>query len=221
MSDVPDRGESPARAVHDPDFKAPPANGAIEDDVQDRTLYMSWQTVPAGHADEPALDLLSYVLQGGRGTRLDDRLYYKSRLASDDGAFSWTRDVGGQFIVYATAPSVPLVKIQKITDKVIASIVKSPPTEAELSRARRSMKGWILDSLEYPEDRAQLLADCQHQHGTPNCLETEWARYAAVTPDDIVRIVETYLTPDRLVTLSVIPRGDDGALDQAVPVELP
>jgi zinc protease len=221
MSDVPDRGEPPTRAEFDPSLPLGTANGVIEDDVKDRTLYLSWPTVPAGHLDEPALDLLSYVLQSGRGTRLDDRLYYNSRLANDDGAFSWTRDVGGQFIIYATAPTIPLVKLQKVVDKVVASVIKSPPNETEMSRARRSMKSWILDSLEHPEDRAQLLADCQHQHGTPNCLEAEWQRYSQVTPDDLVRVVETYLTPDRLVTLSVIPRGDDGALDQATTVELP
>lgn len=221
MDDVPTREADFERPIHSAERTFRAVNGMIEDSLEDRTLYISWPTVPVGHPDEPALDVLSYLLEGGRGTRMDDKLYYKSKLATDDGVFSWTSDIDGQFVAYATSPDTSLKKLDKHMRKVIEGVAKKPPTDDEILRGKRSIRSWVLDSLEYPEDRAQLLADCYHQMGDPNCLSAEWDRYDAVTSADVVRVVETYLSGDNAVTLSVVPRGDDGALEGAIAVELP
>jgi len=221
MGDVPAKpADSSARVEHDPGWAFEPATGVVYDNVEDRTLYISWPTVPIGHPDEPALDVLSYMLEGGRGTRLDDKLYYKSRLATDDGVFSWTSEVDGQFVVYATSPDTPLRKLNKVMRKVVAGVIKKPPSNEEIVRAKRSIRSWVLDSLEYPEDRAQILADCYHQTADPNCLAAEWARYEAVNSADLVRVVQTYLVGEG-VTLSVVPMADEGAMPGAAEVELP
>ncbi len=42
-----------------------------------------------------------------------------------------------------------------------------------------------------------------------------------MTADDVVRVAQTYVLDVVPNTLSNIPRGDDGAMDGAEPVELP
>jgi predicted Zn-dependent peptidase len=79
----------------------------------------------------------------------------------------------------------------------------------------------MLDRWERPEDVAETLVDCYRKTGEANCLASEWARYDAVTPADVVRVAQTYLLGVEPSTLSNIPKGDDGALDGAKPVELP
>jgi len=79
----------------------------------------------------------------------------------------------------------------------------------------------MLDALEDPLDRADLLATCYGRYGRPDCLEEEWARIEAVTPDDVSRVARTYLVPERRVTLSTVPVGREGALPGAQPVVLP
>src|SRR6185503_18134798 len=96
-------------------------HGLVEDDVEDRTLYLVWETVPRGHADEAALDVLGTVLSNGRGTRLDDALYYGGK-ASGIGTWSNTQRIAGQFVVVAKAPELSLPKLEKGVLKEVARI---------------------------------------------------------------------------------------------------
>lgn len=222
FSDVPDAGAPEARAVAntaalEPAFR----HGVLEDDVEERTVYLLWHTVPPGHPDAPALDVLDMILSYGQGTRMDDRLYYRSRLASDNGTGHYAMDLGGLFFASATSPKTSLKKLEKAMLSELQRLEKAPPTEAELTRARKALRGYLLDSLERYEDRAELLTDCYRRTGEANCLSGEWARYEAVTAEDVVRVARQYLRPDARMTLSVVPRGDSGALAGSQPVELP
>jgi zinc protease len=214
--------EPPVARLEGPaDVAWPRVDGKLEDRVEDYKLYLSWPTPPMGHDDEAALLILSYILSDGRGTRLDDALYYRGKLATADGAMSWASELSGQFIVHVSSDQPKLPKLAKKAGKIVQKVARKPPTEAELTRAVKSVRSSLLDMLEDPGSRAEALVDCQRRFGKPDCLHDEWARIEAVTSEDVVRVVSTWLTPERLVTLSVVPMGKDGALEGAEPVELP
>lgn len=220
FSDVPDRGASPERAADVP-LPDGGADGMLEDRIEDWALWVGWTTPHRLHEDAAALEVLSYVLSYGRGTRLDDALYYDRRLASESWAWLSAGDLGSPFVIYAAANKSKIAKMDKHIDKVIASVVSSPPTDAELERAKAAIRADLLSQLERPEGRAEWLADCVADYGRPDCMAEHAARYAAVTSEDLVRVTQAWLTPERKVTLSVIPEGRGGALPDAVTVELP
>ncbi len=217
---IPDAGPIEPRAVWKEGVVAA-HDGFLEDSVEQRTVYLAWPSVPLGHKDAPALDLLGYVLSGGRGTRLDDAMYFDKNLATDEGAFPYAMDAEGMFIVYATAPKKPLTKLASVAESVIADVITTPPTAAELDRAKRQYKADLLDPLETLESRAEWLADCQFYDGRPDCLADRWKKIDAVTSDDLVRVTQTYLTPERRTSLSIVPKGDTGMMPGADVVELP
>ena len=64
-------------------------------------LWVVWPTVPMGHPDEPAIDVLGYVLSYGRGTRLDEKLELKG-IATSNNAFAYSGDIDGQFLATAS-----------------------------------------------------------------------------------------------------------------------
>lgn len=221
FGDVP-RPEAPLQRATEP-LPTPirGQRGVIEDDVEERTLWLTWPAVPRHHPDEAPLDLLANVLSNGRGTRLDDALYYESELASSVAMFDPFSERAGLTMVVVSSESTPLKKLEKKVVKAIERIPKHPPTEAELDRARRSVRGQLLDGLERPEDVAEHLADCYRQLGEADCVGEQWARYEAVTVDDVVRVARKYLIDKEPNRLSNVPRGDDGALAGSTPVELP
>ena len=220
FSDIPDAG--PALERSKPwDKPYVPADGVLYDDVEDRTLYISYATVPLSHEDTYALDLLGYVLDNGRGTRMADALYYASNLATSAWASSWNSEIDGQFILSAASPSTPLAKLEKKMDAAIKDIIKNPPTADEIERARQSVYAGLQRSLESPNARARMLVSCFENTGTPNCLADEWTNIQAVTAEDIVRVASTWLTPERRITLSVVPRDDTGFIAGATEVEIP
>ncbi|MCB9764660.1 MAG: insulinase family protein [Alphaproteobacteria bacterium] len=221
FSDVPPRAAAPERAA------APPlperhVDGVFEDDVADHALYLAWPVPGRFSADEPAMELLSVVLSYGRGTRLDDALYYDRRLTESTWVGLDAGDLGSLFVLEAYTSRRRVRRVARAMEDVIAELAERPPTIDELERARAALRGWLLDMVEQPEGRAEWLATCQAYFGTPDCLEDLWARYEAVTPDDLVRVAETWLTPERRVSLSVVPEGRARrAVRGAVPVGLP
>lgn len=220
FADVPAAGPAPERQKPTP---LPDAriDGYIEDGVEDWSMTMAWPGPERFSADDAALDLLMLVLSNGRGTRLDDALYYKGGLATEVYGFYYSGDLGGPIALYASTPTPKLDKVAAVMRKTVAGVISKPPTEAELARARSSKRSELLEQLEEPQGRANWLADCQYYFGKPGCVADLWARYEAVTPADITRVASVYLKPERSVTLSVVPTGKGGAIKGAGLVELP
>jgi len=221
FSDVPDPGPAEPRVTKPRATPWPATNGYLEDDVEERTVYLAWPTVPTGHPDEPALDLLSLVLSNGRGTRIDERLYYGSALATSSFTYASEMDIEGAFLLGASHPDTSLDTLARILESEVRFITQGVPTDAELQRAKEALRTQWLDRLEDPQSRAEQLVDCYRHTGRADCLVDEWQRYEKVQPADLVRVVQTYFDPERRVTLSVVPRGDGKYLLGAQPVELP
>lgn len=219
-SDVPDRGEAPQRQADVP-LPEHNVNGYIEDRIEDWGMMMGWNTPPRLHEDSAALEVLSYVLSYGRGTRLDDAMYYNLRYGTESWAWLNGGDIGSGFVIYVAANKSKLVPMAKRVNKVLASVISSPPTPEEMSRAIASIRAEYLSSIEQPEGRAEVLADCLADYGRPDCMAERLAAYEAVTAADLARVTQEWLSPDRRVTLSVVPEGRGGALPNSVPVELP
>lgn len=218
FGDVPSRGEPSPRAAGPEPSGIQGRRGVLVDEVEERTLYLVWETVPLLHEDRAAIDLLSQILSGGRGTRLDERLYHRRDLASDIGMYSWTSDLAGQGIVYVSSPTTPLEELHERVLKEVRRIARKPPSVSEVERAQRAMVAELLDAVESPTERAERLADCVRVTGNADCMIEEWGRYAAVGPAEVQRVASRYFLADP-VALSVVPEGDDGALPGSEPVE--
>ena len=221
FSDVPYRGDAPSRAAEQVESGIRgPVRGLLTDRVEERTVYFTWETVPYVHKDRPALELTQRILSGGRGTRLDDRMYHRKSLASGVGASLYATDVAGQMMIYATSVRTPLRKLERVIQGEVKRLAKRAPEEEELVRAKRRWLAGVLDDLESPWSRAERLAECMRIHGNADCLASEWAAIEAVTPGDIRQVTATYLEVAP-IALSVVPEGDDGALADSSRVEIP
>ncbi len=222
FSDVPAQNdwrfrESPTPLVP----RTGPVFGSLEDDVEQRSLYLAWRGPQHGHIDEPALDVATAILSGGHGTRLDDSLVYDRSLANEVGSYASMGDLAGVLVFYVRADDTPLTKLREVVHKEIERLGRKGPNAEELERARRSIRASMLLELEDPAGRAGRIADCMKTAGRPDCDGAEWKRYEAVTAEQVALAVRTWLDRASVAALSVIPTGDDGALPGSAPVDLP
>jgi zinc protease len=95
-------------------------------------------------------------------------------------------------------------------DEVLAEVIASGVTGAELDGAVRRARKDQLQSFSTVEERADELAYATTVLGAPERLEELLNRYVEVTADDVVRVAERYLGPDRRATVIVVP-GANGA----------
>lgn len=221
FSDVPDTGEALPRVERPAEPSFAPTHGVIHDEVEDRTVYLAWPGAPLGSKDEASLDLLSWVLDGGRGTPFADKMYYRGNLTTNAGLTSWGSEIDGAIVAYATSPHASLKKLTRKMEAILRRAAKKEVDASALERARTAVLGGILDSMEDPVSRATAFADCYAQTGDANCLQASWDRYVAATPADLADVARRYIRDDRRVTLSVVPKDDTGALPGAIEVVLP
>ncbi len=164
-----------------------------------------YHTPEATHADMPALIMLDSILSGGKGMSFfgggvglnkSSRLYralVESELAADvSSGYGFNHDPS-LFEVGATVREGR--SLQEVEDAVFAElerIADKSPKPAELAKAVKQTRAQFAYATERVSSVAYLLGvlECIHSYNDLNIF-TE--RLAAVTPQDVQRVAQTYL----------------------------
>ncbi len=197
-------------AITRPNPPTPKIDGEVrksyEDSVQLPRLYMVWHTVRDSHPDQPALDMLQFILSAGRGSRLQSNLVYGKQLSQDAFASHFSREIAGQFQITSTArPQKSLDDIEKEINLEIERIKNEPPTAEEMSRALNVIESQTIFGMQNVLGKADQMNSYATFQGNPDGFQADLDRYRKVTPAEIQRVAKEYLNGNRLV-MSFVPR---------------
>ena len=159
--------------------------------------------VPIGHADRTALSVASHVLDSQSG-RLFLALREQRGLAYGVWARSENGVDGGVFSAGLSTDPSRVGEAVAALDAELAAMAAEGPTEAELAKIRRMIRGLAAMRLQRVSGRAHDLAWAtrfDQPYGLPSLEE----RLAAVTPE-AVRSALGGLGLDRAVRVLVLPR---------------
>ena len=162
---------------------------AVLYDDTDPTLVAVWPTVPRGHPDEPALDLLADVLT--------DRLPLGGRAWTDN------RALDGRLTVQLSHPHRSADHLRRRLDAALRRLLREGISAEELAHHQRRWRISYVRAAEGLEDRVALLAACAAERGEPDCIEPALQAREALTPDDLLRVARAWLGEQRLL-LSVV-----------------
>ena len=177
-----------------------------EDNVPLPRISMVWHGVPQYAPDEAALDILSSILSSGRGSRLQSGLVYGKEIAQNIFAGNGTSEIAGTFQITALAkPGKTLDEIEKEINLEIERIKKEPPTAEEMSRALNGIESQTIYGLQTVLGKGGQLSNYAGYLNKPDYFQADLDRYRKVTPADVQKAANTYLTANRLV-MSYIPR---------------
>jgi zinc protease len=180
---------------------------AYEDRVQIPRLTLSWPTVGGNHADDHVLDVLASVLSGSRTSRLQKELVYDRQWAASVAAQQRTNENGGEFRITLTPrPGHSLTELELATDSIIQRLQKDGPTMDEVARAKAGIELGFVSGLESNLQKAEILSDGFVFHGDPGYYRRQYTEAESVTPAEVKRVADHYLTKGRVV-LSVVPQG--------------
>ncbi len=177
----------------------------IDSEATARGLF-GWHTVPRGHPDGPALDVLSDLLTCGRRSRLWDALVEHQQIATWVETAQEDARWAGQFLLQVeAAPEVEPARLERAIADTIGRIADDGPTPEELRRSRHRLEAaWRWEQ----EDLAGLAAGLGHV-----TLWDDWRAWQAehraalaVEADDIRRVASTYLTDSSLTVGWSLPR---------------
>lgn len=145
------------------------------------------------HPDVPALQVMDYILTGGRSSRLYQSLV-ESGLASgaDGGAANLIG--GGWYEFSATAaPEKELKEVDQALQQVVTDLREKGVTPEELERAKAQLRASIILRNRDIADQAHQLGDDQISTGDYRYTDRLLANIEKVTAADVQRVATTYL----------------------------
>jgi zinc protease len=190
-----------------------------QDRVPQARIYKVWNIPEYGSAEADYLDLVSDCLSNGKSSRFYKRLVYEDQIATDAGAFTDLREIGGQFYVRATArPGQSIAQVEKEVDEELARFLKNGPTAAEMQRVKAQYQANFIRGIERIGGfggKSDRLAQSQVFRGSPDAYKVSLKRMQEATAEDLRAAAQKWLS-DGVYVLEVDPFPD---YKSAAPVE--
>lgn len=216
MSDWPVR-EVVAGPVPAPNFEPKPGLYFVDkEDVNQGRVSIGHLGTMRDNPDRYALIVMNDILGGGG---FSARLL--TRIRSDEGlaygassAFGLGTYYEGTFRASFQSRSETVSRASAIVFEEITRIRSEPVTDAELRLSIASFVETFTRNFSSAASVANLFATDEHTGRDPSYVTTYRERISSVTADDVLRVAQEYLHPDRLIVLVV---GNVAAIEAGDP----
>ncbi len=171
-----------------------------------------YKSVPTGHRDEPALQVLSYLLNGQSG-RLNRSLVLDQKVATAAGAFPYSRRYAGNLVLYGVAAGDRRPEeVEQAVYREIEKLQKEAVPAAELRKAKNQAQADAFRKLENNEALATQLAVADAS-GSLKAFLDQPGRIEAVGAADVQRVAATYLTRENRSVATYTRKVETGPVD--------
>jgi zinc protease len=165
-----------------------------------------FRTVPENHADATALKILMSVLGGGESSRLYHDLVKDKKICQVAMAGAFGLEDDG--LAGAGAVLMPWGNKDKVLAEVerhLQQVREQPLTPRELDKAKNQMmRGLVTESLSVASKATQL-GQATLIYQDPARANARLQEIRAVTLEDVQRVAQKYLVPERRTTVRVEP----------------
>lgn len=169
-------------------------------------VLLAFPTPPAAHADLPACDLAAALLASGKSSRLWQALKIRASQAIHVSHWLDRRVDPGFWAFSLEVEPGDLEAALRTTCREITALRDQPPSEEELARVRGALLAARDRSLETFFARAEALGSAAI-FASPQDVDRYPALLRSVKPEDVSRVIRTYLRPDRGNLSLVSPEG--------------
>jgi zinc protease len=187
---------------------------ALTDEVELPKVYMAWITAPAFKPGDAELTVAASVLAEGKSSRLYTALVHDQQIAQEVKAYQYPLTLGSVFVVEVLGkPGQKPEALEKAAWTVMEGLRATPPTEDEVTRARRAWQASTLRGLEQLGGfggKADVLNYYNHHTGDAAYIDEDFARFAAVTPAAMQKVFSEQIKADNRVVVHVTPAAPAG-----------
>lgn len=153
--------------------------------------------------------VLAHILGGSMASRLWEEIREKRGLAYSVHTSFDSNTTYGEFSTYAGAEHHNAEETIRLILAEYSKIREGGISDAELMRAKESMKGRMALSLEASDDLAFYVGGEEVQTGHPLTIEEVFAKIDRVLKEDIKAVTERIFTSNRLNLAIVGPHTDE------------
>lgn len=156
-------------------------------------------------ADMEALQAAGLILSGGESARMHRSLVREQQVALAAVGVAQQYEDAGLFLLAAL--HLPPVQPDQVAEALVAEVERLAEgvDEQELQRVKNQMVASYVFSLDTLDGVANAIGSAVVQEGGLEKFTRGLEPYLSLTSDDIVRVTQAYLTPDRLTLVHVVP----------------
>ncbi|MFC2111878.1 M16 family metallopeptidase [Bacteroidota bacterium] len=179
----------------------------IYDNIQLPAVFAAYRMPGMGDPDTYALQMLQTLLAGGQSSRIYKSIVDNQQLAVSAGAFPYSLEDAGLFIVYGIANmGISLEDIEVALDEEVRKVVEGGLTTREFQKLANQTENDFISQNTTMSGISTSLANYYTFFKDPELINTEINNYLAVTPEDIIAVAKKYLVPDNRVVLHYLPK---------------
>ncbi|MDH5233631.1 MAG: insulinase family protein [Gemmatimonadota bacterium] len=173
-------------------------------------VLTAFRTVPPSHADYPALELLSTILGTGESSRLNRSLVREQKVAvAAQALFDPFGPMRGAGVFGALTIANQGVDVDSLHARLAAELrnASTDITQEELTKAKNSWRSSTIFGRQNALATSEAVHYAAMYLGSPEAVNSDAARYEAVTVADLRRVAANYLRPENSLTMLIVPEG--------------
>ncbi|MGH0037677.1 MAG: M16 family metallopeptidase [Myxococcota bacterium] len=175
-------------------------------DVRSPLLTAGWHAPRTGQPDAEALDVAGQILSAGRSSRLYRSLVYDAEVALFAQGGYWELVDAGIFYAFAgVRPGESVDEVERLFMAEVARMRDEGVTQAEVDRAVRQLEVAMVSGLDTAHALASRVGRDVATFGRIRPLSKRLETYREVTPEDVQRVMQTYLVDDQRSVVQVVP----------------
>ena len=168
-----------------------------------------WPTVEQYHPDSYALEILASYLTEGKTAPFNEVLVDETKLSPGLGAFSNTSEIAGEF--YLISPSNAGTDLDELLPAIETAFTRFEENgipQKDLDRIKTGIEVAFYGNFNSALSKAIALSEYNLFTDDPGAYKDDLAGYRGVTPDDVMRVYETYIKNKPAVITSFVPMGE-------------
>ena len=180
----------------------------VEKDTEQAHVVWGVQGLRAGHEDRFALSVMDAVLGGGMSSRLFLEIRERRGLAYAVFSYHSLFRETGSFAVYVGTRPANVEEVVEVVRDQVSLLTSEAVPEAELHKAKESIKGHLVLGLENTRNRMTRLGKNEITDSEILTIDEIVSRIEAVTADDVAALAgRLFGAPASLATIG--PLGAD------------
>ena len=171
-------------------------------------LTLTWPSVYQYHPDAYPLEVLATYLSQGKKAPLYKTLVEDEQLTDAVAMYQYNSEIAGQFMLQTTAfAETDLDKLEDGIFKAFADFEANGISEDDLNRIKAGQETDFYNSLSSVLGKGFQLAQYEIFADDPAFINKDVKNILAVTPEDVMRVYNTYLKNKHFVATSFVPKN--------------
>ncbi len=197
----------PSVDKHFDQFNAGEKTALVEDNVHLPRMHWAYHLPGIGSREIYPADIIAGLLNGGKSSRLYQRLVYRKQLVQDVQAFILPMtDTSLLFIIATPRPEVSIETVQKEIEEELAQLQEEKVPYAELDRVKNQIIAQKIRDLQSVSVRADMLNMYFTYFNDTDRINRDIDFYLNVNENAILETAQKYLNAKNRVNVTFIPR---------------